>query len=109
MQASISHTNVMCTNKPTCAFVLQERVQSKISAPDLRPSPFVPQEILKKRRFGRLQKVMGDYSLLAGSPVDATDHYQTAADLARASSDFIWAGAALEGLAHAQVSQLAGM
>ncbi len=45
---------------------------------------------------------MGDYSLLAGSPGDARDHYQTAADLARASSDFVWAGAALEGLAHAR-------
>lgn len=46
---------------------------------------------------------MGDFSLLAGSPGDARDHYQTAADLARASSDFVWAGAALEGLAHARV------
>lgn len=63
----------------------------------------LPQELLKKRRFGRLQKVMGDYSLLAGSPSDAIDHYHGGAELARASSDFIWAGAALEGLAHARV------
>ncbi len=61
------------------------------------------QELLKKRRYGRLQKVLGDYSLLAGSPGDAMDHYQTAVDLGRASSDFIWAGASLEGLAHARV------
>jgi len=47
--------------------------------------------------------VLGDYSLLAGSPGDAMDHYQTAVDLGRASSDFIWAGASLEGLAHARV------
>lgn len=62
------------------------------------------QETLKKRRIGRQQKMMGDYCLLAGSPADARDHYQTAADLARASTDFIWAGAALEGLAHSRVS-----
>ena len=61
------------------------------------------QELLKKRRIGRLQKAMGDYSLLAGSAVDAADHYQTAADLARACNDFIWLGAAIEGLAHARV------
>ena len=61
------------------------------------------QELLKKRRYGRQQKAMGDYSLLAGSPGDARDHYHTALELARNSSDFIWAGAALEGLAHARV------
>jgi hypothetical protein len=61
------------------------------------------QELVKKRRIGRLQKAMGDYSLLAGSAVDAADHYQTAADLARACNDFIWLGAAIEGLAHARV------
>lgn len=61
------------------------------------------QELLKKRRIGRLQKSMGDYSLLAGSAVDAADHYQTAADLARACNDFIWLGGAIEGIAHARV------
>lgn len=67
----------------------------------------VLQELLKKRRFGRLTKALGDYALLAGSPADATAKYQAAADLARASSDFIWAGASLEGLAHARVSSAA--
>jgi len=47
---------------------------------------------------------MGDYSLLAGSAVDAADHYQTGADLARACNDFIWLGGAIEGIAHARVS-----
>jgi len=65
------------------------------------------QELLKKRRIGRLQKSMGDYSLLAGSAVDAADHYQTAADLARACNDFIWLGGAIEGIAHARVSSFA--
>ena len=60
----------------------------------------------RKRRYGRLQKAMGDYSLLAGSPVDAADHYNTAAELSRISSDFIWCAAALIGLANAKVSGL---
>ena len=46
---------------------------------------------------------MGDYSLMAGSPADAADHYQTSADLARACNDSIWLGAAIEGLAHSKV------
>ena len=69
----------------------------------LHPSGRQVQELLKKRRIGRLQKSMGDYSLLAGSAVDAADHYQTAADLARACNDFIWLGGAIEGIAHARV------
>ena len=61
------------------------------------------QELVKKRRYGRLQKAMGDYSLLAGSPGDAGDHYQTSVDLARACNDSIWLGAAIQGVAHAKV------
>ena len=60
----------------------------------------------RKRRYGRLQKAMGDVSLLAGSPSDAADHYATALELARISSDGIWAGAALEGIASAKASFL---
>ena len=37
----------------------------------------VPQELKTKKRYGRLQKAMGDYCLLAGSPLDAQDHYST--------------------------------
>ena len=62
------------------------------------------QEMTRKRRYGRLQKAMGDYSLLAGSPVDAADHYTTASELSRISSDFIWCAAAFVGLANAKVS-----
>lgn len=46
---------------------------------------------------------MGDFSLLAGSPEDAADHYQTSADLARGCNDSIWLGASIEGLAHSKV------
>ena len=64
---------------------------------------FAMQEMTRKRRYGRLQKAMGDYSLLAGSPVDAADHYNTAAELSRISSDYIWCAAAFIGLANAKV------
>ena len=46
--------------------------------PTVHPSP-PPQELRTKRRYCRLQKAMGDYSLLAGSPLDAQDHYSTGA------------------------------
>ncbi|XP_024163124.1 trafficking protein particle complex II-specific subunit 120 homolog isoform X2 [Rosa chinensis] len=51
----------------------------------------------KKRRLGRAQKTMGDYCLLAGSPVDANLHYSTALELARLTGDFFWYAGALEG------------
>ena len=41
------------------------------------PFLFRPQELKTKKRYGRLQKAMGDYCLLAGSPLDAQDHYST--------------------------------
>lgn len=62
------------------------------------------QELIQKKRYGRLQKALADISLLAGSPADAQDHYSTAADLARVSNDWVWAAAALQGLAQAKVS-----
>uniref|UniRef100_A0A9I9DER7 Trafficking protein particle complex II-specific subunit 120 homolog n=1 Tax=Cucumis melo TaxID=3656 RepID=A0A9I9DER7_CUCME len=51
----------------------------------------------KKRRLGRAQKTIGDYCLLAGSPVDANAHYSTAIDLARLTGDYFWYAGALEG------------
>ena len=51
-----------------------------------------------KRKYGRVQKAMGDYALMAGSPLDALDHYNTALELARASSDWVYVAAALEGI-----------
>ena len=60
----------------------------------------------RKRRYGRLQKAMGDISLLAGSPGDAAEHFATAVDLARMCSDTVWCGAALSGLASAKVGPL---
>ncbi|KAG5244419.1 trafficking protein particle complex II-specific [Salix suchowensis] len=51
----------------------------------------------KKRRLGRAQKTIGDYCLLAGSPVDANAHYSTALELARLTTDYFWYAGALEG------------
>ncbi|XP_073024853.1 trafficking protein particle complex II-specific subunit 120 homolog [Primulina eburnea] len=51
----------------------------------------------KKRRLGRAQKTIGDYCLLAGSPVDANAHYSTAMELARLTGDFFWYAGAMEG------------
>lgn len=51
----------------------------------------------KKRRLARAQKTIGDYCLLAGSPVDANAHYSTAIELARLTGDYFWYAGALEG------------
>lgn len=51
----------------------------------------------KKRRLGRAQKTIGDYCLLAGSPVDANAHYSTAIELARLTGDQFWHAGAIEG------------
>lgn len=71
----------------------------------MAPACAQEEAVAKKKRYGRLQKAMGDYSLLAGSPADASDHYQTSADLAGACNDSIWLGAAIEGMAHAKVRE----
>ncbi len=62
---------------------------------------------MRKKRYGRLQKAMGDISLLAGSPSDAFDHYITATELSQTSNDWVWRAAALEGTAQAKVSRTA--
>ncbi|KAK9802768.1 hypothetical protein WJX73_000202 [Symbiochloris irregularis] len=63
------------------------------------------EEQTKRRRYGRLRKAMGDVALLAGSPVDADEHYSTAVEMSRPALDFVWAAAALEGRAHSQVME----
>ncbi|WOK96277.1 trafficking protein particle complex II-specific subunit [Canna indica] len=51
----------------------------------------------KKRKLARAQKTIGDFCLLAGSPVDANAHYSTAIELARLTGDVFWHAGALEG------------
>ena len=67
------------------------------------------QELVRKKRYGRLQKALADISLLAGSPADAQDHYTTAAELCRVSNDWVWTAAALQGIAHAKVRAIPPM
>jgi hypothetical protein len=69
------------------------------------PAPYAAEEeaARTKRRYARLQKAMGDHSLLAGSPLDAVDHYNTAVELGRASLDWTFAAAALQGYAAAKI------
>jgi len=53
---------------------------------------------LKKKRKGRIQKALGDYCLLAGSPRDAWQHYVAALDATKSGNDHEWTAAALDGL-----------
>lgn len=53
----------------------------------------------KKKRLGRAQKTIGDYCLLAASPLDANAHYTTGIELARLTGDVFWHAGALEGSA----------
>ncbi|OEL21859.1 Trafficking protein particle complex II-specific subunit 120-like protein [Dichanthelium oligosanthes] len=62
----------------------------------------------KKRRLGRAQKIIGDYCLLAGSPVDANLHYTTSIELARLTGDVFWHAGALEGSVCALVADRMG-
>ncbi|KAG2573140.1 hypothetical protein PVAP13_7KG230300 [Panicum virgatum] len=62
----------------------------------------------KKRRLGRAQKIIGDYCLLAGSPMDANAHYTTAIELARLTGDVFWHAGALEGSVCALVADRMG-
>ncbi|KAL4292860.1 hypothetical protein AHAS_Ahas18G0070300 [Arachis hypogaea] len=51
---------------------------------------FSSEEVIKakKRRLECAQKTIGDYCLLAGSPVDANAHYCTALELCRLTGDY---------------------
>ncbi|XP_076027696.1 trafficking protein particle complex subunit 9 isoform X2 [Genypterus blacodes] len=57
----------------------------------------------KKRCQGRMRKHVGDLCLQAGMLQDALVHYHMAVELLRAVNDFLWLGAALEGLCSASV------
>ncbi|KAH7365567.1 hypothetical protein KP509_18G035400 [Ceratopteris richardii] len=62
----------------------------------------------KKRRLCRSQKIIGDYCLLAGSPLDADAHYNTAIELARLTGDLFWHAGSIEGSVCAHVIHHAG-
>jgi len=56
-------------------------------------------EALQKREVGRREKHSADLSLLAGSPLDAYERYNRAAELTKSAHDPLWYAAALEGCA----------
>lgn len=60
----------------------------------------------KKRCQGRMRKHVGDLCLQAGMLQDALVHYHMAVELLRAVNDFLWLGAALEGLCSVSVISL---
>lgn len=79
-------------------------VPLSFSLPPPTPSySYSPQDVKTKKRYGRLQKALGDHSLLAGSPQDAMEHFVVAADLSRVVGDWVFQAAALEGQASAKV------
>ncbi|XP_038615904.1 trafficking protein particle complex subunit 9 [Tachyglossus aculeatus] len=57
----------------------------------------------KKRCQGRTRKHVGDLCLQAGMLQDSLVHYHMAVELLRSVNDFLWLGAALEGLCSASV------
>uniref|UniRef100_A0A8D3D9L5 Trafficking protein particle complex subunit 9 n=1 Tax=Scophthalmus maximus TaxID=52904 RepID=A0A8D3D9L5_SCOMX len=57
----------------------------------------------KKRCQGRMRKHVGDLCLQAGMLQDALVHYHMSVELLRGVNDFLWLGAALEGLCSASV------
>ncbi|XP_075815588.1 trafficking protein particle complex subunit 9 isoform X5 [Microtus pennsylvanicus] len=57
----------------------------------------------KKRCQGRMRKHVGDLCLQAGMLQDALVHYHMSVELLRSVNDFLWLGAALEGLCSASV------
>jgi hypothetical protein len=56
---------------------------------------------VKALQLGRLNKLKGDYALLAGSPGDAVLFYESAKVECKKQSDIVWLGGALEGYAAA--------
>ena len=58
---------------------------------------------VKALQLGRLNKLRGDYALLAGSPGDAVLFYESAKNECKKQSDVVWLGGALEGFANAQL------
>ncbi|XP_036904496.1 trafficking protein particle complex subunit 9 isoform X2 [Sturnira hondurensis] len=57
----------------------------------------------RKRCQGRMRKHVGDLCLQAGMLQDSLVHYHMSVELLRSVNDFLWLGAALEGLCSASV------
>ncbi|GFR47239.1 hypothetical protein Agub_g8923, partial [Astrephomene gubernaculifera] len=82
----------------TGAVAVLDEMQKRLAAVD--------SESREKQRWGRLLKMRGDMCLLCGSPRDAAENYRAAQEVARACGDWVWYGAALEGIAAARVQEV---
>ena len=51
-----------------------------------------------RRRAGRVHKYMADCAMLAGSPLDARELYQSAIEQCKSTEDRLWYASAMEGL-----------
>lgn len=85
----------------------QERCREKIDKVSLLLAPFEKKDFVgldlesrtnRKRCVGRMTKHLGDLSLQVGLPSEALGFYHSAVDILRAVNDWLWLGAALEGL-----------
>jgi hypothetical protein len=67
-------------------------------------NPKDAQEMMR-REVGRREKFAGDFSLMAGSPMDAYERYMKAAELCKTTCpDPLWYASALEGCAAAHIA-----
>ncbi|KAL6263112.1 hypothetical protein P5V15_005912 [Pogonomyrmex californicus] len=89
-----------------------ERSREKIDRVSLLLAPFEKKDFIgldlesrnnKKRCVGRMSKHLGDLCLQAGLPADALNNYNSAANILQAVNDWLWLGAAYEGLCAASV------
>ncbi|KZC10481.1 Protein brunelleschi [Dufourea novaeangliae] len=84
-----------------------ERSREKIDRVSLLLAPFEKKDFIgldlesrnnRKRCVGRMTKHLGDLCLQAGLPADALSNYNSAASVLQAVNDWLWLGAAFEGL-----------
>lgn len=89
-----------------------ERSREKIDRVSLIVAPFEKKDFIgldmesrnnRKRCIGRMTKHLGDLCLQAGLYSDALSHYNSAATILQGVNDWLWLGAALEGLCAASV------
>lgn len=112
-----THMEVVMQDFAACFLAALEEWMLSAASPSTAPmsTPLDPPEAFPneeeatktKRRYARAQKIMGDVALLAGSPLDAADHYTTAAELARVCMDHVWSASAMEGYLAAKLLHLA--
>ncbi|CAK9819366.1 Protein brunelleschi [Anthophora quadrimaculata] len=84
-----------------------ERSREKIDRVSLLLAPFEKKDFIgldlesrnnRRRCVGRMTKHLGDLCLQAGLPADALSNYNSAASVLQAVNDWLWLGAAFEGL-----------